>query len=270
MDAAELRRHLRLYGVPEWAVRRIEGGADRDRSGTDLAVIEVLLSRRMPEAVIAPVLLRHLRALQVAVAEFQRILQERGLPMSSSAEGRDPSPCGADEVRSPAAPEVYLFRMQPNGVDLVPAAVGQGLLMTGWSRVVQALDAPDFPTLKELVRQAYFTAQTPDQTVTANAASLWNFCRMRPGDLVVVPHGRELYVGTIKGDAYFDGSGVAEDSAHRRPVAWIGPFPRAAASPALQSSCRTPRTSTRITPLLDDVLALIANHRGRGPGADAD
>ena len=56
MDTAEVLRQLRLYGVPAWTVNRIQRGAGGgDRSGIDMAVVSVLVSRKVPETIIASI-----------------------------------------------------------------------------------------------------------------------------------------------------------------------------------------------------------------------
>ena len=86
---------------------------------------------------------------------------------------------------------------------------------------------------------------------------MWRFIRdMKIGDLVVVPHGSEFYVGEVAGPAFYDENKVDEDSAYRRPVKWLNgkrPIPRAVAKSALLSRMKTRGTSADATDLVEEI-----------------
>ena len=67
---------------------------------------------------------------------------------------------------------------------------------------------------------------------------------MEIGDLVVVPHGREFYVGRVAGAAFYDETRVNGEEAYRRPVEWLNnrhSIQRTDAGPGLQERMRQQR-----------------------------
>lgn len=127
---------------------------------------------------------------------------------------------------------VWLMRMDPEGHDLVPQARSAGLLLTGWSQANRLVQLTD----KEAFREHGILAYMPEAERPWTRSQLqWIDGAYRvlhvikPGDLVVVPHGDHFYICAVTGTAFYQ-DGVRDDSAHRRPAVWLtGPIPRAAA-----------------------------------------
>jgi predicted Mrr-cat superfamily restriction endonuclease len=130
------------------------------------------------------------------------------------------------------------MRMDPEGANLVPKALAPGMLLTGWSRARELVKLVDQAAFKEHGILTYFPDArrpwTPGQVAWISGAYRFMH-QMKPGDLVVVPHQDHFYIACVTGAAtYVDG--VADDSAHRRPAAWLaGPIPRTAAQEMRQS-----------------------------------
>ena len=141
-----------------------------------------------------------------------------------------------------------VLRIAPSGGDRVSEALENGHLIIGWSAAKGLLDEElEWEGFREIIREVY----SPDAEKLRKAGSagghMWRFIRdMKIGDLVVVPHGSEFYVGEVAGPAFYDENKVDEDSAYRRPVKWLNgkrPIPRAVAKSALLSRMKTRGTS---------------------------
>lgn len=152
----------------------------------------------------------------------------------------------------------FVLRISPAGGDRVPEALQSNHLIIGWARAAGLLDENlDRLSFREIVHQKYYSEQ-PDYRRSGKAAGqLWRFVReMSPGDLVVVPHGPEFYVGRIAGAPIYVESKVPEDSAYRRPVEWLNdkmPFERGVARTALRSRMKTYATCADATDLISEV-----------------
>lgn len=97
----------------------------------------------------------------------------------------------------------------------------------GWDNVGDFSSIPkDREAFKEAVRKAY--PDTKPGAVPTNAGQLFRFVHeMHNGDYVIYPskHDRQVHVGTVIG-AYSFSSTRSMGYPNRRPVKWLGSFPR--------------------------------------------
>ncbi|TWD54300.1 5-methylcytosine-specific restriction protein B [Agrobacterium vitis] len=99
-------------------------------------------------------------------------------------------------------------------------ALTKGYITLGWGGAIDWSSA-HFSS-REAIR-AEWIAKNPNDQTPSNWTQTYPFrCEMKPGDIVIVPHGNSEFraVGKITGDYYFDS--VADGYyAHRRPVEWL-------------------------------------------------
>ena len=158
--------------------------------------------------------------------------------------------------------QAFVLRIAPSGGDRVEEAVASNQIMIGWAEAAELLDSNlDWATFREAMRKRYYLNQ-PNLRRAGNAAGhMWRFIHeMKPGDLVVVPHGPEFYVAEIAAAATHDPSKIDEDTAFRRNVKWLNdkhPMPRALAHAALQSRMKTLGTCAYATDLLGEITECL-------------
>lgn len=170
----------------------------------------------------------------------------------------------------------FVFRIAPGGVDKVPEALQSGELIIGWAKAEGLLDPNlNWEAFREIVHKAYYKDQTDLRGAGSAGGHLWRFIRdMKPGDLVVVPHGAEFFVAEVSGPATYDPAKVNDDSAYRRAVRWLNdgkPISRQLARSALLSRMKTQGTCTDATDLLDEIKECLALARsGQAPTFQSD
>lgn len=170
----------------------------------------------------------------------------------------------------------FIYRVKPGGVDKLNEALEVNQLITGWAKAEGLLNEDlTWDDFRETIRSTYYADHENLRRAGAAAGHLWRFIReMKPGDLVVVPHGDQFYVAEITGDAMYDSSKVGEDSAYRRPVRWLNnknAIPRTLARAALVARMKTRSTSARAGDLVGDIeecLELARN--GHSPTFQTD
>ena len=152
----------------------------------------------------------------------------------------------------------FVLRIAPGGGDRVSEALENDHLIIGWAEAKGLLDQElEWEGFREIIRKAYHPNDENLRRAGAAGGHMWCFIRaMKTGDLVVVPHGSEFYVGEVTDPAFYDESKVGEDSAYRRPVKWLNdkdPIPRAIAKSALVSRMKTRATSANATDLVEEI-----------------
>jgi hypothetical protein len=164
-------------------------------------------------------------------------------------------------MQAPVPPQAFVLRIAPSKTDRVPEALRDSELIIGWSHASGLLDpSADLARFREVIQKTYHHGEPNELKAGKGAGSMWRFVReMRLGDIVLVPHHKDLYVGRVAGPAYHDPGKIAEDTAHRRPVEWLNggaPLPQSLASAELQARIRRPRALSPASDLIADVLAL--------------
>ena len=152
----------------------------------------------------------------------------------------------------------FVLRIAPSGRDCVSEALENGHLIIGWSAAKGLLDEElQWEGFREIIRETHYPDAENLRQAGNAGGHMWHFIRdMKIGDLVVVPHGSEFYVGEVAGPAFYDENKVDEDSAYRRPVKWLNgkrPIPRAVAKSALLSRMKTRGTSADATDLVEEI-----------------
>ena len=157
----------------------------------------------------------------------------------------------------------FVLRIAPSMEDRVFEALKSDHLIIGWAEAEGLLN-PDleWEAFREIIRDAYY-ADAESLRKAGNAGGhMWRFIRdMKVGDLVVVPHGSEFYVGEVAGPAFYDENKVGEDSGYRRPVKWLNgklAIPRAIAKSALVSRMKTRGTCADATDLVEEIEDCLA------------
>ena len=160
--------------------------------------------------------------------------------------------------------------------DGVSEALENDHLIIGWAKAEGLLDPKlEWKEFREIIHEEYYAADHHRRRAGQAGGHMWRFIRdMKKGDLVVVPHGSEFYVGEVACDAFYDESKVDEDSAYRRLVKWLNgkrPIPRKFAKSALVSRMKTRGTSADATDLvkeIEDYLTRAAS--GAAPSFETD
>jgi predicted Mrr-cat superfamily restriction endonuclease len=156
----------------------------------------------------------------------------------------------------------FVLRIAPGGQDCVPQALNDDDLIIGWAEAKGLLnESLDWEAFRKIVHDRYHTEDSDYRRSGIATGYLWLFIReMKPGDLVVVPHGSEFYVGEVNGPARYEESKVGEDTAYRRSVNWLNskkPIPRRVARAALQSRMKIQGTSADAADLLDEIRRVL-------------
>lgn len=166
--------------------------------------------------------------------------------------------------------QAWIVRMHTGGGDMVDVGVRDGKLLLGWSDAKGLVNTQDYWDFREIVHLAHYLEDTDYRRSGRAASQLWNFIHeMTVGDLVVVPYSSAFYVGEVAGPAVFVPEGVSSDTAHCRPVAWLGggaAIPRTSARSALISRMKSYLTVTSASDLTGEILeALGAAERTDAP-----
>ena len=158
--------------------------------------------------------------------------------------------------------QAWIVRMTTGGGDTVDTGVRDNLLLLGWSAAEGLLACDDYWAFRDIVHEAHYKGDTNYRRSGHAAKQLWKFLKvMKPGDLVVAPHGRSFYVGEIDdGPPIYDASG-GQDTPHRRPVRWLSraaAIPRTTARAELISRMKSYHTVTTATDLIDEIKEAVA------------
>lgn len=123
---------------------------------------------------------------------------------------------------SEAAPRGWALKITPSGsgFNRLADALSTNELVIGWSDA----DFTVLPQEWDAFRNAVL-AMAPDQnawSVGQQAGNMWRFVvDMKPGDLVAVPDGGNVYVAEVNGPAHYDAVHHEHDAPHRRPCEWL-------------------------------------------------
>lgn len=161
------------------------------------------------------------------------------------------------------ANQAFILRISPSGIDRVSEALESDQLIIGWANA-QGLLSPnlDWAEFRQIVSDEYHSDQPTMRKAGAAAGQMWRFIRsMQIGDLVVVPHGSNFFVAEVSGAAVYLEEYAREDTAYRRPVAWLNnrqPIPRATARAALVSRMKTYGTCADASDLVEEIQDCLA------------
>ena len=152
----------------------------------------------------------------------------------------------------------FVLRIAPSGGDRVSEALENDHLIIGWAEAKGLLSPElEWDRFREIIHEVYYPDTGNFRKAGGAGGHMWRFIRdMKIGDLVVVPHGSEFYVGEVAGPAFYDENKVDEDSAYRRLVKWLNgkrPIPRAVAKSALLSRMKTRATSADAKDLVEEI-----------------
>jgi len=151
----------------------------------------------------------------------------------------------------------FILRMA-HKPDLVPEALETNCLIIGWAEAEGLLASDRREEFREIIRSTYYGNDTNLRAAGRDAGHMWRFIRgMKEGDLVVIPHRSEFYVGKVSsGPAFYDTTKVGEDSAYRRRVEWQNgkhAIPRAIAKSALVSRMKTRGVTAAAGDLVNEI-----------------
>ena len=169
----------------------------------------------------------------------------------------------------------FVLRIAPSMEDRVSEALENDHLIIGWAEAKGLLDPElEWEEFRKIISDVYY-ADAENLRKAGNAGGhMWRFIRdMETGDLVVVPHGSEFYVGEVTGPAFYDESKLDEDSAYRRPVKWLNDrraIPRARAKSALVSRMKVRGTSAYATDLVEEIESYRKVKDGTKPSFEPD
>ena len=85
--------------------------------------------------------------------------------------------------------------------------------------------------------------------------------QMKPGDYVVSPEGKDIYIGHVTSAYRFNQlmDNDQERCPHQRSVEWLGRVMRRELSAQLQHALTTRRTTANLTSHLDEIRQLVQN-----------
>ena len=171
----------------------------------------------------------------------------------------------------------FVLRIAPGGGDRVSEALENDHLIIGWAEAKGLLSPElEWDRFRQIIHEVYYTDTGNLRKAGGAGGHMWRFIRdMKIGDLVVVPHGSEFYVGEVAGPAFYDENKVDEDSAYRRLVKWLNgkrPIPRAVAKSALLSRMKTRGTSADAKDLVEEIeeICLERAESGTEPSFKTD
>ena len=152
----------------------------------------------------------------------------------------------------------FVLRITPSGIDRVEEALQNDTLIIGWAYADGLLDDTlEWEEFRQILQDCYYKGESSLRRAGNAAGHMWRFIReMEMGDLVVVPHGSEFYVGQVTAKATYDRTKLEQDTAYRRPVVWLNNkrgIPRSTAKSALISRMKTQGTCASATDLLDQI-----------------
>lgn len=165
----------------------------------------------------------------------------------------------------------FVLRIAPSGKDRVGEALEEDEAIIGWSECPELLNPGlTWEQFRELIRETYHPDDDDLRRAGNAAGHAWCFIRdMKPGDLIVTPHGPRFYVARIIGDAVHREDKVADDTAFRRRVEWLNGkqgIERSLAKTALQLRMKIRGTSANATELVGEIEACLAiAERGEHP-----
>lgn len=166
----------------------------------------------------------------------------------------------------PDVPEhAFVLRMS-HGRDRVPEALSSGEIVIGWAEADGLLGTDDWHEFRQIIKDVYHQDEGDFRRAGAAAGHAWRFLKdMAPGCWVVVPHGSEFFVAQVTGNARYETSRVADDSAYCRSVRWLNVSAgvhRAIARAALQSRLKVQGTTANASDLISEIAeCLDANLR---------
>ncbi|MBV9125752.1 MAG: hypothetical protein JO112_20575, partial [Planctomycetes bacterium] len=144
-----------------------------------------------------------------------------GQPLSSlDVQGRDSGNTRTDQPMEAPSQQAFILRIAPSRSDRVPEALQRDRVYIGWSKAEGLLDAKlDWGQFRQIIRNTCYSQEQDFRRSGKAAGEMWRFIRkMRPGDLVVVPHSTYFYVAEVQGLPEYDPSRISEDLAYSRPV----------------------------------------------------
>jgi predicted Mrr-cat superfamily restriction endonuclease len=158
--------------------------------------------------------------------------------------------------------KAFVLRIAPGRKDKVPLALEENDLIIRWAKAGGLLDESlSRETFREIVHKQYYSCDENFRRSGMATSFLWLFIRdMKPGDVVVVPHGSTFYVGEVNGHARYDLDQISNDAAYRRSVNWLNskkPIKRKVARAALQSRMKIQGTCADATDLLDEISSSL-------------
>ena len=146
--------------------------------------------------------------------------------------------------------------------DIIFEALKKDHLIIGWAKAEGLLDPNlEWEEFRGIISETYYSDEKNLRKAGSAAGHMWRFIRkMEKGDLVVVPHYSEFYVGEVCDQAFYDKSKVGEDSAYRRPIKWLNgkrAMPRSYARSALLSRMKIYGTSADATDLVHEIKSCL-------------
>jgi predicted Mrr-cat superfamily restriction endonuclease len=174
------------------------------------------------------------------------------------------------------AQQAFILRINVSTGDRVPEAIQRDQLIIGWANASGLLDPNlDWGRFREIISHEYYSEETNLRRAGSAAGNMWRFIRdMKPGDIIVVPHGSKFYVGEVNGQPLYDESKIEDDSAYRRPANWLNdkkPIPRSLAKSALISRMKAYQTCADATGLLDEIKECLLIAKGdKAPSFESD
>ncbi|OPX88618.1 MAG: hypothetical protein A4E53_01873 [Pelotomaculum sp. PtaB.Bin104] len=154
--------------------------------------------------------------------------------------------------------KAWLLRPMPHNIDRMREFRDNNIIAIGWPEV-DSLVGKNKQTIKKLLNQ-HPLSYSPNELGIA-AATVNTFVNdMRIGDVIVVPHGNNIFFCRITSDYFYEPTKAsqAEGYPHQRKVEWLkGPVRRDDLFDELRQSLRAPRTLADLSRHLDSILKFI-------------
>ncbi len=161
--------------------------------------------------------------------------------------------------------QAFILNIKPGGKDMVPEALESDVIIIGWGKSKGLLKSSLTRTdVRRILREDHYSNETTFRKAGAAAHTVWPFLReMVPGDVVVVPHKKQFYVGVVSSQPDYKFVGGSSTRYYQRQVRWLNdrkPFLRADAPKALGLQMMKRPTLSSATDVLGEIRAFLAAH----------
>lgn len=152
--------------------------------------------------------------------------------------------------------QAWLVRSRPNNIERIKEFLEKNIIAIGWPGIGD-LHGKSREDCKALLEGAPYRLRGLSLGQAYATIDLF-VNQMQAGDLVLVPHGDDIYLGTIMSDYCYDGSvdNNAMGYPHQRQVTWLRNKGRQDLSAALRGSLRVPRTAADLSHHVTEIEAL--------------
>ena len=150
----------------------------------------------------------------------------------------------------------WLLRPKPHNIPRMKEFLNQNIIAIGWPEITSFSGKSKKDIQNDLSHHPLNYQPQELGIATSTVNSFVN--EMRIGDLVVLPHGNDIFFAKITSDYFYAPANVAEGFPHQRQVEWIkGPVRRNEIFEGLRKSLRAPRALADLSHHTDKISDFI-------------